>query len=74
MDAPDGSGGTRANGTKDRLLNFSIVLGIHSLPEFWEYFVTSLWLSAAVVMVAAEWWIHGAPVGNPTMDPIGKAL
>jgi hypothetical protein len=33
-----------------------------------------LWLSAAVVMVTAEWWIHGSPVGNPTMDPIGKAL
>jgi len=53
---------------------FPIVLGIPSLPEFWEYFVTSLWLSAAVVMVTAEWWIHGAPVGNLTMDPIGKAL
>jgi hypothetical protein len=37
---------------------FPIVFGIHSLPEFWKYFVTSNWLSAAVVLGTAEWWIR----------------
>jgi uncharacterized membrane protein len=37
---------------------FPMVLGIHSLPEFWEYFVTSNWLSTAIVLGTAEWWIR----------------
>jgi hypothetical protein len=37
---------------------FPLMLGIHSLPEFWEYFVTSNWLSTAIVLGTAEWWIH----------------
>lgn len=37
---------------------FPMVLGIHSLPEFWEYFVTSNWLSLAVALGTVEWWIR----------------
>ena len=37
---------------------FPIVMGIHSLREFWEYFVTSNWLSSAIVLGTAEWWIR----------------
>jgi Predicted membrane protein (DUF2306) len=37
---------------------FPILLGIHSVPEFWEYFTTSSWLSAALVVSTAEWWLH----------------
>ena len=43
---------------------FPIVLKIHSLPEFWEYFVISNWLCAAIVLGTAEWWIRsGSGVG-----------
>ena len=37
---------------------FPIMLGIHSLPEFWAYFVTSNWISTAIVLGTAEWWIR----------------
>jgi uncharacterized membrane protein len=37
---------------------FFLVLGIHSLSEFWEYFVTSNWLSTAIVLGTAEWWMR----------------
>jgi hypothetical protein len=37
---------------------FPIVLGIHSLREFWEYFVASNWLTTGMVLGTAEWWIR----------------
>lgn len=51
---------------------FPLMLGIHSLPEFWEYFVTSNWLSTAIVLGTAEWWIHSgshpSPIGMQQSD------
>jgi uncharacterized membrane protein YozB (DUF420 family) len=40
---------------------FPVVLGIRSLPEFWEYFVTSLWLSVIIALPTGEWWLRLAP-------------
>src|SRR5215471_15425521 len=39
---------------------FLIALGVRSMPEFWEYFMTSAWLSAGLTLTAAEWWIRAS--------------
>jgi len=50
---------------------FPMVLGIHSLTEFWKYFVTSNWLSTAIVLGTAEWWIRSG--SHHILDPHAKS-
>jgi hypothetical protein len=36
---------------------FVVTVGIHRTSQFWELFITALWLSAAVNLSVMEWWI-----------------
>ena len=52
---------------------FIVALGVHSLSEFWEFFVTSAWLSSGVTLSTAEWWIHQRRAHGFAAAPVSQA-
>ena len=44
--------------TQRVMLPFFAAAGIDSMARFWDLFVTTLWLSAVLNFVIAEWWIR----------------
>lgn len=50
--------------TQRILFPFFAALGIHSLAEFWDLFVTAAWVAGAINIFIGEWWLSRAPEFN----------
>ena len=48
--------------------------GILSLERFWDLFTTALWVSAAINLVSAEWWIQRDARPRPAARPVVERL